>query len=67
VPAVSVGGEAKLTLKKLLAPLVLNGTVPEARSAPVGRLLAAFLIEITTFGGVPVQEKQKRSTSTFVA
>lgn len=55
------------TLKNVAAPLVLNATVPEARSAPVGRLPVALLIATTRFGGVPLQPEQNRSTPTLIA
>src|SRR6476646_416203 len=67
IPAVSVGGEAKVAVKLPPAPLVLNGTDAEARSAPVGRLPDAFLMETVTFGGLPVQAAQNKFTSTRVA
>src|SRR3712207_1018680 len=67
VPALSVGGVVKVAVTKPPEALLLKGSEAEARSAPVGRLLAAFLMEMTTLGGVPVQDEQKRSSETFVA
>src|SRR5262245_39849426 len=70
VPAVTVSGEAKVTVLSPPAPPSLNpARVVEARSAPVGTGVTPVVARMETvmFGFAPEQPEQKSSMSARVS